>query len=199
MVGSQTNNDGRFFDPINTPGSWNNNSSFRYVHTQDPAMAMDDRHDQILVSVDLIDGVGADYIGEPTIPYSTTTWDDPHHSYRCWGNDGSSYDDPITTTGNTMVGPDIAQALIYSALNGGHLPVYLDLQIPPCFGDAECDGFADAEDWLALADCMTGPYAATGFTPPSAYCAGHSDWDSDGDVDLVDMAAFQATYADMQP
>ncbi len=138
LVGSQTNNTGRFFDPINTPGSWNNNSSFRFVHTQDPigAGGMDDRHDQILVSASLIDGQGLEYIGNALLPYSTSTWEDPNHSYRSWGNDGSSYNFTMTVAGNTMVGPAIAQALIDACSPtgqnaGGHLPVFLDLRLPP--------------------------------------------------------------------
>lgn len=133
LVLSQTNNTGRFFDPINTSGSWNNNSSFRFVHTQDPVGpgGMDDRHDQILVGAGLIDGAGLDYIGNASLAYSTTTWNDPNHSYRVWGNDGSSFDVSLTTTGNTMVGPAIATALRNAAsASGGHLPVFLDLRVP---------------------------------------------------------------------
>jgi len=132
LVGSQVNNAGRFFDPINTPGSWNNNGSYRFVHTQDPigAGGMDDRHDQLLVCEDLIDGAGLDYIGNPALPYSITTWDDPNHSYRCWGNDGTSFNLALTTVGNTMVGEAIAIALRNVANGAGHLPVYLDLRVP---------------------------------------------------------------------
>ena len=63
LVGSQANNAGRFFDPINTPGDWNNSSAFRFVHTQDPAGAsgMDDRLDQILLGISLGDGANLDY------------------------------------------------------------------------------------------------------------------------------------------
>ncbi|MGP1347992.1 MAG: hypothetical protein ACTS3F_15155 [Phycisphaerales bacterium] len=132
MVGSQANNDGRLFDPIATPGSWNNNGSYRFVHTQDPAGAggMDDRHDQLLICADLLDGQGLDYIGAFPIPYSTTTWDDPNHSYRSWGNDGTSFDQSLRIAGNTMVGAEIAQALVTTTNGQGHLPVFLDLRLP---------------------------------------------------------------------
>ena len=131
LVGSQSNNLGRFFDPISTPGNWNNNFAFRFVHTQDPVLQMDDRHDQILVCAGLVDGAGFDYIGQFGVPYSTTTANDPNHSYRCWGNDGSSYDAQMTTTGNTMVGPSIAQSLINLATAaGGHLPILIDFRVP---------------------------------------------------------------------
>jgi hypothetical protein len=128
---------GRVIDPIKSPGAWNNNGAFRYIHTQDPASPngqMDDRHDQILISPGLADGVGMEYIGNVNSTYSTTTWNDPNHSYRCWGNDGSSYNLPLTTTGNTMVGQTIAQALVTTASNGGHLPVIIDMKVPPKVG-----------------------------------------------------------------
>ena len=53
LVGSAANNRGQFVDPIKTPGTWNNSSAFRFVHTQDPSGAggMDDRFDQILFQI----------------------------------------------------------------------------------------------------------------------------------------------------
>lgn len=128
--------DGRFFDPIASPGSWNNSSTFRYIHTQDPigAGGVDDRYDQLLVSASLVDGDGAEYVGEPTLPYSRSTWDDPNHSYRCWGNDGSSYNTVLRSEGNEMVGADIADALKRICIGSGHLPVFLDLVVPARLG-----------------------------------------------------------------
>lgn len=142
LVGSQPNNAGRLFDPINAPGSWNNNFAFRFVHTQDPSGAggMDDRHDQILCGAELVDGEGLSYIGNPLIAYSTTTWDDPNHSYRAWGNDGTTFNLALATTTNSFVGPVIAQALITMAGGGGHLPIVLDLRVPAKVGsDAVID------------------------------------------------------------
>ncbi len=136
LVGSEINNAGRFFDPINRPGNWNNTAATRNINTQDPATQMDDRFDQILISADLFDSKGIDYIGNPSIPFKNYSsadpqpWNDPNHSYRCWGNDGSAYNAPLTTTNNSMVGATIAQALINTADGLGHLPVYLDLRLP---------------------------------------------------------------------
>jgi hypothetical protein len=140
FTGSQANNAGRFFDPIKSPGTWNNNPAFRILHTQDPAGpgGMDDRHDQILLSVSLIDGSGLDYVGNANIPYSTSTWNDPNHSYRAWGNDGSMCPSAsncgpnLTVVGNTMVGPVIAQSIINAcgSSGAGHIPVFLDLRVP---------------------------------------------------------------------
>ncbi len=146
LVGSLANNTGRFFDPIRAGqnstsssdnGSWNGNANYATIHTQDPSGSggMDDRHDQILLTAGLIDGTGFDYIGNPNIRFSTTTWNDPNHSYRCWGNDGTSFNTTLRTTGNAQVGPAIAQALRNCATTaGGHLPVYLDLRVPPKVG-----------------------------------------------------------------
>lgn len=135
MVGSQSNNAGRFHDPIDSPGSWYNYPAFTFVHTQDPSDysqtgGMDDRFDLLLLSADLIDGVGFDYIGNSGVPYSTSTWNDPNHSFRAWGNDGTSFNLPVTVTGNTMVGPQIAQSLRNSCPYGGHLPVFLEMRLP---------------------------------------------------------------------
>ncbi len=145
LTGAQFDDSGRFFDPISTPGSWNNNGSFRFVHTQDPigAGGMDDRHDQILLSQSMIDRGGFEYVGVVPGPgnsipaYSTTTWNDPNHSYRSWGNDGGSFNMPLRTVGNTMVGPVIAQALKDMCAGAGHLPVFLDVRVPAKVGSDE--------------------------------------------------------------
>jgi len=123
---------GRFRDPIATPGNWNNTGAFRFVHTQDPVGAggMDDRHDQLLIAYTLTDIDGLDYAGNAPIPYSTATWDDPLHSYRSWGNDGSSFNTVLRSEGNTMVGAEIADALKAMCAGSGHLPVFLDLRVP---------------------------------------------------------------------
>ena len=135
LVASQANNNGRFFDPINSPGAWNNSGTYKFVHTQEPASQMDDRHDQILVSASLLNGTGLEYIGDSTQSYNTlanslNTWNIPQHSYRCWGNDGTSFNAVLTTTGNTMVGATIAQALINSVAGNGHMPVFADFRVP---------------------------------------------------------------------
>ncbi len=131
LTGSQANNAGQFFDPIRTSGNWNNNNGFRFVHTQDPASEMDDRLDFILMSRSLVDSLAFDYLGNPNVGYSNSTWNDPNHSYRSWGNDGTSFNTLLRITGNTMVGPDIAQALVTAANGNGHLPVFLDMRVPP--------------------------------------------------------------------
>ncbi|GJQ30133.1 MAG: hypothetical protein HBSAPP03_20170 [Phycisphaerae bacterium] len=141
LVASQSNNAGRFFDPIARPGSWNNNGMFAVLHTQDPigAGGMDDRHDQILLSGSLLDLVGLDYVGTLSAPQTPVAWNlatfaDPNHSYRAYGNDGTSFDANLTITNNQMVGSAIAQSLVNVCISSlgpaGHLPVYLDLRVP---------------------------------------------------------------------
>ena len=131
---------GRFFDPINTPGDWNNNCTYKWVFTQDPATnssgGIDDRLDFLLISAALKDGSGLNYIGNTNSNYNdwcaaNNNWNNPNHSYRSWGNDGFVCDADMRTTGNSMVGTAIASALAASQLTTGHLPVYLDLRIPP--------------------------------------------------------------------
>lgn len=164
LVGSGT---GQFVDPINKPGAWNANCTFRNIHTQEPTSAgtggMDDRHDQLLISTTLRNGQGLSYLpfapggnifasfvnppgscsnsGSPASgnPSPTSTaWFDANHSYRCWGNDGNHYNlgiaDTATVSVNTMVGQTIAQALVTTCAGNGHLPVYLDLQVPAVLG-----------------------------------------------------------------
>ncbi|MGB7161101.1 MAG: hypothetical protein WBD40_23780 [Tepidisphaeraceae bacterium] len=133
LVESTANNAGRFADPINTPGDWAADSAFRFVHTQDPSGSggMDDRYDMMLLGTGLKDGKGFEYIGNANVAYSTSTWNDPNHSYRAWGNDGGSFNSTIRTTNNAMVGQSIAEALkTASTSNGGHLPIFLDLRTP---------------------------------------------------------------------
>ena len=136
LTSFQANNNGRVLDPINAPGSWNNNFTYRNIHTQDPVGGggMDDRLDQLLLSSGLGDGIGLEYIGQFQTAWDLNTPNDPNHSYRCWGNDGTSYNQRLTTTGNTMVGPSIANSIISLAGNTGHCPVYLDMVVPAKVG-----------------------------------------------------------------
>ncbi|MEM1185973.1 MAG: endonuclease/exonuclease/phosphatase family protein [Planctomycetota bacterium] len=123
-------NTGTFRDPISRPGAWQNSSSFRVIHTQDPAGQMDDRYDQILVSPSLVDDAGAQYIGAYPTAFNLALWNDPNHSYRALGNDGTTYNSRLRTTGNASVSAAVAQDLITTSGNSGHVPVYLDLAVP---------------------------------------------------------------------
>lgn len=126
-------NSGVLWDPISRVGNWNNNSVYRNIHTQDPRAGnggMDDRYDQVLVSPSLLDGRGMEYDGAFPTPWDLSTPEDPAHSYRAWGNDGSTFNGTLRVTGNTMVGPAVAQAILDLADPDGHIPVFLDLDMP---------------------------------------------------------------------
>ncbi len=133
VLTNANNTPGPLFDPIGRPGTWENSNTFRFIHTQDPAVGvqMDSRFDFILLSASLRDGLGMDYIGSLNTPWNLSTFADPNHSYRTWGNDGTSFNTSLNVTSNAMVGNAIASALQGSALTIGHLPVFLDLRMPP--------------------------------------------------------------------
>jgi hypothetical protein len=130
---------GRLYDPINRAGVWSNGSSFAVVHTQSPdsgSGGMDDRFDFLMVSDAISSGQGLSYMGNRNIAYGSV-WDDPNHSYRCWGNDGFSFNQGMRVSNNTMVGPVIAQALVdhYAGTSSPpHLPVFMDLRVPARIG-----------------------------------------------------------------
>ncbi len=113
---------GQTHDPINRPGNWSSNSSFTSVHTQSPVSGsgsngligggVDDRFDFQLVTGELLDGEGIDYISG---------------SYHAFGNNGTHgcCNNPITAGSG-------ATASVLSALTtaSDHLPVVADYQVP---------------------------------------------------------------------
>ncbi len=125
LIGSETDNSGRSFDPISTPGGWNNNCSFATMHTQSTRMdapdpndigatgGLDDRFDQILSS--------EAFLAAGEFECLTST-------YWAYGNDGlhcpneNINDPPVIPEGQT-----IADAL-YRASD--HLPVLMDFLHP---------------------------------------------------------------------
>ncbi len=127
FTGSQMNNNGQAFDPINVPGNWSGNCTFSAFHTQSthqdnpgaPGGAagggLDDRFDFMLISDALRDGIGLSYI---------------NNSYRAFGNDGNHCNMDINDPPVIPQGLFIADAL-HSASD--HLPVIMDLGIfsPP--------------------------------------------------------------------
>ncbi len=106
---------GQLFDPINRPGSWHNNNAFKDIHTQNPQNNpqggfMDDRFDFQLISNELTDGGGIEYIPG---------------SYRAFGNNGThSLNGPITS--GSGASPAVLSAL---AAASDHLPVVVDYDI----------------------------------------------------------------------
>lgn len=151
LTGSQADNDGRAFDPLNTPGTWHANASFAPVHTQAPTVpnnvngliggGMDDRFDFQLVTSPLMDGEGLSYIGTgvPNTAIAAT-----QHSYNAFGNNGTTFDGNINQASNTALpvseynpGPgQPSRADVLNALTtaSDHLPVVADYQLPAKMG-----------------------------------------------------------------
>jgi endonuclease/exonuclease/phosphatase family metal-dependent hydrolase len=123
LTGSQVDNSGRLFDPINMAGPWHNNASYAAIHTQSTRTVslpdggstggMDDRFDMLLVNDDLQNGQGIDVVGG---------------SYVAFGQDGQHFNKAlIDAPPNAVVSTATATAL-YNASD--HLPVAMDLQVP---------------------------------------------------------------------
>ncbi|MBU1706878.1 hypothetical protein KKB28_03060 [bacterium] len=125
LIGSEADNSGRCFDPIDTPGSWNNNCSFASIHTQSTRATapsppdggatggLDDRFDLIIAS--------EAFLAAGEFECLTST-------YRAYGNDG--YHCPNANINDSPIIPEgitIANAL-YRASD--HLPVLLDFLHP---------------------------------------------------------------------
>lgn len=120
----------RFNDPIDKPGSWNNNSSFASVHTQSTHSSsngcassggMDDRFDFILMSNNIKFGV-------KHLKYVSG-------SYHAVGQDGLHFNkDIIASPTNTSVPSSVLTAL-YN--NSDHLPVTLKLAVDKTLGVSE--------------------------------------------------------------
>ena len=134
-------------DPINSPGNWNNNSSFANIHTQSTRTSggldcgasggTDDRFDHILFSNNLFSGVDdLKYIAG---------------SYDAVGNDGNHYNSSLLSSPTNTQYPDsVVNALYYMS---DHMPVFLKtlvtyptsngLALNPsqtsvaCFGDSD--------------------------------------------------------------
>lgn len=110
----------RFYDPIDTPGNWNNNYSYRHIHTQSTHTGgdcfagggMDDRFDFILVSAPILNGY--DHVKAIS------------ETYTALGQDGNRYNGSMISPANTVIPQDIANAL-YSMSD--HLPVMMDFLV----------------------------------------------------------------------
>lgn len=110
----------RFYDPVDRPGNWNNNSSFADLHTQSTHSSggchsgggMDDRYDQILATSFLLsDSLGLGYVDG---------------SYIALGQDGNRFNSSLISPTNNSAPDSIIQALYDMS---DHLPVYLDLAV----------------------------------------------------------------------
>ncbi|RLD27289.1 MAG: hypothetical protein DRI54_01320 [Bacteroidetes bacterium] len=109
-------------DPLNTPGTWHNNSNFRFVHTQSTRTipingdgaggGMDDRFDFIMVSENLMDLNNPISISE--------------NSYEPIGNNGNCFNARIIDCEDNDVPTNIINALYQMS---DHLPIKMELDI----------------------------------------------------------------------
>jgi hypothetical protein len=122
---------GAVVDPIDSPGTWNNNFGFRHIHSQSPRTTnfgggasggLDDRFDMILVSLNIEAAGGVDYV---------------FGSYRAFGNDGNHFNLAVNDGQNQDVGSDVANALHAAS---DHLPVLLKLRFETLTAIAEDAG-----------------------------------------------------------
>lgn len=125
LTGTQPDDDGRAFDPINMPGTWNANMAFAMIHTQSPHLdnpgappgatggGMDDRFDFLLVSAALNDNQAFACLSG---------------TYRAYGNDGQHFNKDINDPPVIPQGAAMADALHAAS---DHLPVYADFKAPP--------------------------------------------------------------------
>lgn len=142
-------------DPINSPGSWNNNGSFSGIHTQSTRTSLnldcgskgglDDRFDQILVSTNMISG-------SDSIEYL-------NNSYKTLGNDGNHFNSNLISGTNSVYPDSLVNALYYMS---DHLPVSLKavityptsngLALYPVVQAASCAGGSDGEATIVAND-----------------------------------------------
>ncbi len=110
----------RFYDPINVPGPWSNDSRFAITHTQSTRTTggcaagggMDDRFDFILASDEIMNNTDK-------MRYIPNT-------YKALGQDGNRFNGSITNPTNNSVPTAVSQALFTMS---DHLPVLMDVEV----------------------------------------------------------------------
>lgn len=113
---------GQAYDPVDRVGNWHNNASYAEWHTQSPRGnfgGMDDRFDFQLVTGEMLDGEGVDYISG---------------SYHTFGNNGSTFNGGVNQ-GNSIAFSGVtsftkSQVLDALVSASDHLPVVADYQVP---------------------------------------------------------------------
>lgn len=116
------------FDPISSPGNWNNNSSFSGIHTQSTRSGtigdggafggMDDRFDFIFFTNDLLSGANK-------LTYVS-------NSYSAVGNDGNHFNKSVNATPtNTSAPANVIDALY---IMSDHLPIAIKAYVPADVG-----------------------------------------------------------------
>tara|TARA_R110002012_G_scaffold41736_5_gene114105 strand:+ start:9519 stop:10763 length:1245 start_codon:yes stop_codon:yes gene_type:complete len=109
-------------DPIDRPGSWNNNINFQDIHSQSTRISsgpfgagagggLDDRFDFITVSENML--------SDPKLKYITDT-------YKSFGNNGNCFDNSINSTDCSGGFSQELRELLYNMSD--HLPIVMDLE-----------------------------------------------------------------------
>ncbi len=117
FIADEINNIGRAEDLSDQIGDWHNNSNFANIHTQSTrdsqfgggaSGGLDDRFDFIFSSYQLNNGAGLEYIND---------------TITSFGNDGEHFNMSINSGTNSVVSPQVADALYYAS---DHLPVFAE-------------------------------------------------------------------------
>lgn len=95
------------FDPLNAAGEWRDNPSYKELHTQDPQSAMNDRFDLQLMSPEMADNLGIEWV---------------NGAYTVLGNNGSHTLNAALDSGDGA-SSDVLNALMQAS---DHLPVVAD-------------------------------------------------------------------------
>jgi len=149
---------GQAIDPANRPGAWHSSASFKDIFTQAPLVSppggltgggLDDRFDFQLVSNELTDGIGLDYIP---------------NSYRTFGNNGS-----INVNGNlndssstALLGlPNRLAVLDLLTTVSDHLPVVADYRYPVNLAPTNVSLSASTIAENAAANVVVGTFSST--------------------------------------
>jgi endonuclease/exonuclease/phosphatase family metal-dependent hydrolase len=109
-------------DPIDTPGSWNNNEDFKSIHTQSTRTSssgfgggagggLDDRFDFIMVSQNIMTDTNLHY---------------KEDTYKAYGNNGNCYNNNINDINCGGVFNQLVRDDLYNMSD--HLPVVMELE-----------------------------------------------------------------------
>lgn len=161
---SQTDNDGRLYDPKNAIGAWQDNSMFAPIHTQCPSTTsyrpsgsysgggVDDRFDLFLPTYNMNDGQGLDLLASTYIPV---------------GNDGLHMNLSVTDPPISPADTAYARALWWAS---DHLPIRADIQLPAKIATAPALAFgtvivgATAAQNLSVSNPALVPAEALGYS-----------------------------------
>ena len=161
LITYHSNEEIRFYDPIDKPGVWYNNPDMAPYHTQSPRTGthscfvtggLDDRYDQILATASIMQGTrGLKYLGD---------------SYKTLGQDGNRFNQSLINPPNHSE----PEAVIYALYNmSDHLPVLLDLVVYPDFTSHISMDFPMPDEELIMVNPADGVLEFTLNSQPGHY------------------------------